>query len=66
MVSVSCLEVVLGEANICFSGVVVFTGDCGLVDDGRLETVAVEWTGVFLSAVACLAVVGPACVVVVI
>ena len=36
MVSVSCLEVVFSESNVCFGGVIVIPGDGGLVDDRRL------------------------------
>ena len=33
MVSVTCLEVVFCESDVCFRSVVVVTRDCGLIDD---------------------------------
>ena len=36
MVSVSGLEVVFSKSNVCFDGVIVVSGDGGVVDDRRL------------------------------
>ena len=60
MVSISSLEFVFCESDVCFSSVVVFTRDGCLVDDGWLQAVSVERACIFLSAVACFVSIGAA------
>ena len=43
VVSVSTLEVVFCESDVCFSGAVVLTCDGGLVDRWWLEAASVKW-----------------------
>ena len=56
VISVSCLEVIFCQSNVCFRSVIVLMFDGCLVDDWWLEAVSIKWAFVLLLAVACFAV----------
>ena len=52
MVSIPSLELVVGEAHVCFAYIVVFPLHTSLVYDRRLEAVSTKKAAIHVSAVA--------------
>ena len=52
VVVVSCLERALSESDVDFFFPVVFSRDCGLVNDPFSLAYSGEWAGFFLAAIA--------------
>ena len=61
VVSVSCLEFIFIESDVCFCGVVVFTCYGSLVYDGWAEALFIEGAFVLSAAVACFRYFGVGC-----
>ena len=56
MVSISGLQLVVGEAHVCFAYIVVFPLHTSLVYDRRLKAVSIKRAVIHVSAVACFVI----------